>query len=162
MLLDKIFVIWFKDNEKHSLYFYYHFSFFIWIFLFFRIHLVWKVTHIHLRDLFYPKYLKTYEKTKYTFPSSWNNLVHGRRTAKISKQHKRFEKKKKKLIQIRSGKHRLKSEFEASQNPRGSLQSNVGYLEGLQAFKPSMLQARSLMLPNVGYLKQYDFLLLIN
>ena len=32
VLLDKISVIWFKSNEKYSLYFYYHNSFFIYIF----------------------------------------------------------------------------------------------------------------------------------
>ena len=40
---------------------------------------------------FVPKCLNTYEKTKYTFPSSWSNLVHGGRAAKISKQQKRLE-----------------------------------------------------------------------
>ena len=32
VILDKISVIWFKSNEKYSLYFYYHNSFFIYIF----------------------------------------------------------------------------------------------------------------------------------
>ena len=34
MLLDKISVIWFENNEKYSLYFYYHFRFITYIFLF--------------------------------------------------------------------------------------------------------------------------------
>ena len=32
---------------------------------------------------------------KYTFPSYWKNIVHGRRASKISKQHKSLEQRKK-------------------------------------------------------------------
>ena len=53
--LDKISVIRFKNNEKYSLYFYYRFSFFTYIFFIFReCPLAWKVTHIHSRDLLCP------------------------------------------------------------------------------------------------------------
>ena len=71
---------------------------------------------------FVPKYLKTYEKTKYTFPSSWNNLVHGGRAAKISKQHKRLEKRRKNWysLDLASTDQRECSEFQASENARWS------------------------------------------
>ena len=72
---------------------------------------------------FVRKYLKTYKKTKYRFPSSWNNLVHGERAAKISKQHKRLEKRRKNWcsLDLASTDQRECSEFEASQNARWSL-----------------------------------------
>ena len=71
---------------------------------------------------FVPKYLKTRRKTKYPFPNFWNNLVHGGRTAKISKQHKRLEKRRKKWynLDLASTDQRECSEFEPSENARWS------------------------------------------
>ena len=91
---------------------------------------------------FVPKYLKTYEKTKYTFPSSWNNLVHGGRAAKISKQHKRLEK-------IRKNWYRLDL---ASQTKEREVSLRLAKMQ--DGALSLMLQSRNLMLPNVSYLQQ--------
>ena len=95
VLLEKISVICFKNNEKYSLYFYYHFSFFIYIF--FNLGNTPRVksdTYLFERPVLSQNTWKHMKKTKYTFPSSWNNLIHGGRAAKISRQHKHLEKRK--------------------------------------------------------------------
>ena len=131
MFLDKISVIWLKNNEKYSLYFCYHFSFFIYIFYFWEYPSCEKWRIFIWETCFVPKYLKTYEKTKYTFPSSWNNLVNGGRAAKIFKQHKRLEKRRKTWyrLDLASTDQRECSEFEASQNARGRLKFDASSLK---------------------------------
>ena len=42
---------------------------------------------IYLRDLFSPNIPENILKMKYTFPRCWNNLISGRRTTEIPKQH---------------------------------------------------------------------------
>ena len=100
---------------------------------------------------FVPKYLKTYEKTKYTFPSSWNNLVHGGRAAKISKQHKRLEKRRKNWysLDLASTDQRECSEFEASQNGRWSLKFDAFQRELFSAI--NIFIAYQLNLIAIGY-----------
>ena len=107
MLLDKISVVWFKNNEKYSLYFNYHFSFFIYIFLYLGIPLVWKGTHIHSKDLFYPKIPENIWENEIYIPQLLKQSSTWWKDSKNIQQHKRLEKKKKKLMQIRSGKDRL-------------------------------------------------------
>ena len=92
-----------------------------------------------------PQNLKTYEKIKYTCPSYWNNLVRGRRAAKVSKQHKSLEPRGKNWYRsdMAITDEREYIEFEASRNAIKVLSLN--------------LEAQNMALLNVGYLSQYVF-----
>ena len=70
-IVDTVFVIRFKNNEKYSLYFYQHISFFTYIFSFWGMYLVWQVTYIHLRNLFCPNIPQNiWEKLNIHYPST--------------------------------------------------------------------------------------------
>ena len=92
------------------------------------------------------------EKTKYTFPSSLNNLVHGGRAAKISKQHKRLEKRRKNWysLDLASTDQRECSEFEASQNARWSHKLDAS-ISKFDASQRGLSSAYKLNLIAIGY-----------